>query len=166
MGLVLWEIITRETPTGQQLRELRTPAECPEVRLCVLLVGKIRLCKVRTVSARGAHKRGRRRDRCMVQPAVRATSCTAHAEPQLRVRFRSEVQAAYALATAIMMPLEERQQTPVCCWACRRYHSSSASACTRKPTGGPVQRRSSHGWRRPDVIRVGGDPCPPTAAGG
>ncbi len=32
MGLVLWEIITREAPAEEQLRELRTPAECPEVR--------------------------------------------------------------------------------------------------------------------------------------
>ncbi len=32
MGLVLWEIITREAPAEEQLRGLRTPAECPEVR--------------------------------------------------------------------------------------------------------------------------------------
>ena len=31
-GLVLWELLTRETPENTQLRELDTPAECPEVR--------------------------------------------------------------------------------------------------------------------------------------
>ena len=38
MGLVLWEIVTREAPAEEQLRELRTPAECPEVRLLLAAV--------------------------------------------------------------------------------------------------------------------------------
>ena len=33
-GLVLWEIVTREAPAEEQLRQLHTPSECPEVRRC------------------------------------------------------------------------------------------------------------------------------------
>ena len=49
----------------------------------------------------------------------------------------------------------------------RPYQSSSASACTRNPTGGPAPRRSSRGWRPPDLPASGWSIFfSPPAAGG